>query len=273
MATQTLYQSHYLQKIRENRPLVHNITNIVAANISANGLLALGASPIMAVAIEEMEAVPALSAAVVINIGTLIGKEVDAMVLAGKTANRLGIPVILDPVGVGATPFRRQTVETLLQEIRFSVIRGNAGELATLANVDWCVKGVDVGEGSHNIVEMAKQVAKHYQTLVAISGEIDVLSDGIQTVLLQNGTPMFPRITASGCLLSAVCGAFLAVAKKEDYFKALIEACTSYAIAGELAASTLKATEYGQFAVNLVNELGALAPIQVEQLARVEYVL
>lgn len=111
------FQSHFLQKIRQNRPLVHNITNIVAANFSANGLLALGASPIMAAAIEEMESVPALSSAVVINIGTLIGKEVDAMVLAGKTANRLGIPVLLDPVGVGATPFRHQTVETLLNEI------------------------------------------------------------------------------------------------------------------------------------------------------------
>lgn len=266
------FQSHFLQKIRQNRPLVHNITNIVAANFSANGLLALGASPIMAAAIEEMESVPALSSAVVINIGTLIGKEVEAMVLAGKTANRLGIPVLLDPVGVGVTPFRRQTVETLLNEIQFTAIRGNAGELATIAGVAWQAKGVDAGEGSHNMVEIAAQVAKGYQTIVAISGETDVVSNGSLTVLLRNGSPMFPRITASGCLLSAVCGAFLAVAEKEHYFNALIEACTAYAIAGEIAAQSLKPTEYGQFAVNLLNELGALTPETVEQYAEVEYV-
>lgn len=266
------FQSHFLQKIRQNRPLVHNITNIVAANFSANGLLALGASPIMAAAIEEMESVPALSSAVVINIGTLIGKEVEAMVLAGKTANRLGIPVLLDPVGVGATPFRRQTVETLLNEIQFSAIRGNAGELATIAGVAWQAKGVDAGEGSHNIAEIAAQVAKRYQTIVAISGETDVVSNGSLTALLRNGSPMFPQITASGCLLSAVCGAFLAVAEKEQYFNALVEACTAYAVAGEIAAKSLKPTEYGQFAVNLLNELGALTPQTVKQYAEVEYV-
>lgn len=266
------FQSHFLQKIRQNRPLVHNITNIVAANFSANGLLALGASPIMAAAIEEMESVPALSSAVVINIGTLIGKEVEAMVLAGKTANRLGIPVLLDPVGVGATPFRRQTVETLLNEIQFTAIRGNAGELATIAGVAWQAKGVDAGEGSHNMVEIAAQVAKSYQTIVAISGETDVVSNSSHTALLHNGSPMFPQITASGCLLSAVCGAFLAVAEKEQYFNALIEACTAYAVAGEIVAKSLKPTEYGQFAVNLLNELGALTPQTVEQYAEVEYV-
>lgn len=266
------FQSHFLQKIRQNRPLVHNITNIVAANFSANGLLALGASPIMAAAIEEMESVPALSSAVVINIGTLIGKEVEAMVLAGKTANRLGIPVLLDPVGVGATPFRRQTVETLLNEIQFTAIRGNAGEFATIAGVAWQAKGVDAGEGSHNMVEIAAQVAKSYQTIVAISGETDVVSNSSHTALLRNGSPMFPQITASGCLLSAVCGAFLAVAEKEQYFNALIEACTAYAVAGEIAAKSLKPTEYGQFAVNLLNELGTLTPQTVEQYAEVEYV-
>lgn len=272
MTTSTPFQSIYLQKIRQNRPLVHNITNIVAANFSANGLLALGASPIMAAAIEEMEAVPQLSSAVVINIGTLIGKEVEAMVLAGKTANRLGIPVILDPVGVGATPFRRQTVETLLNEIQFTAIRGNAGELATIGGVDWQAKGVDAGEGSHNMVEIAKQVAKRYQTLIAISGATDVVSDGLRTVLVKNGSPMFPQITASGCLLSAVCGAFLAVAEKAQYFHSLIEACTAYAVSGEIAAQSLKSTEYGQFAVNLLNELGALTTETVTQYAKVEYV-
>lgn len=272
MTTPLSYQTQYLQKIRQINPLVHNITNIVAANFSANGLLALGASPIMAAAIEEMETVPQLSSAVVINIGTLIGKEVEAMLLAGKTANCLGIPVVLDPVGVGATPFRRQTVEKLLSEIQFTAIRGNAGELATLANVDWHAKGVDAGEGSHSLQEIAQIVAKKYHTIAAISGETDVISDGSRTALLQNGTPMFPKTTASGCLLSAICGAFLAVADKKETFAALIEAFTVYAVAGELAAQTLRPTQHGQFAVNLLDQLGEITPEQVTKRAKVAYV-
>lgn len=131
---------------------------------------------------------------------------------------------------------------------------------------------MDAGESSQNIAEIAAQVAKRYQTIVAISGETDVVSNGSLTALLRNGSLMLPQITASGCLLSAVCGAFLAVAEKEQYFNVLVEACTTYAVAGEIAAKSLKPTEYGQFAVNLLNELGALTPETVEQYAEVEYV-
>ena len=129
-------KSVYLSKIREQNPLIHNITNIVAANFSANGLLALGASPLMSANIEEMVELPKISQALVINIGTVIGQERDAMLLAGKTANSIGIPVVLDPVGVGATRYRQETVRQLLAEVKFALIRGNAGELAAIAGAD-----------------------------------------------------------------------------------------------------------------------------------------
>ncbi|MDP9500047.1 hydroxyethylthiazole kinase [Bisgaard Taxon 45] len=261
----------YLQQIKAQNPLVHNITNVVAANFSANGLLAIGASPLMSAAIEEMDEVPRISQALVINIGTLMGKEVSAMVLAGKTANQVGIPVVLDPVGVGATRFRKQTVQTLLKEVKFAAIRGNAGELATLAQVDWQAKGVDVGSGDADLAEIARNVAEQYQCIAMISGATDYLSDGKRQVQIHNGTPLFPKITASGCLLSALCGAFLAVAEPAQYFDAMLEACTAYAIAGELAAQPLSDTQHGQFYLGLLDQLASLSPEKIKQYARISY--
>lgn len=262
-------QSQFLTKIRQQNPLIHNITNIVAANLSANGLLALGASPLMSAAMEEMEEVPALSNALVINIGTLIGKDPDAVVLAGKTANRVGIPVVLDPVGVGATSYRRNTVERLLKEVKFALVRGNAGELATIAQVNWQAKGVDAGQGSADLAQIAATVAQKYGCVAAISGATDYISDGKRHAQLNNGTPMFPKITASGCLLSAVCGAFLAIADAEHYFDAVVEACTAYAIAGELAAKNLQPHQLGQFNIGLLDQLAAITPQQIEQAAKI----
>lgn len=263
---------NYLNKIREQNPLIHNITNIVAAHFSANGLLALGASPLMSANVEEMHEVPKISQGLVLNIGTLIGKELDAMLLAGKTANEVGIPVILDPVGVGATSYRRNTVQTLLSEVKFAAIRGNAGELATIAGIDWQAKGVDAGQGGGDLVEIAKTVAKNYRTFAVISGKTDVISDGCRTALLNNGTPMFPKITASGCLLSAVCTAFLSVAEKENYFEALIEACSTYAIAGELAAENLQPTQFGSFYINFLDQLGAITSEVVKSREKIQVV-
>ena len=259
-------KSVYLSKIREQNPLIHNITNIVAANFSANGLLALGASPLMSANIEEMVEVPKISQALVINIGTLIGKEREAMLLAGKTANSIGIPVVLDPVGVGATSYRRETIRQLLSEVKFALIRGNAGELATIAGEDWQAKGVDAGQGKTNLQE----VAQRYGCTVLISGEVDIISDGQQTATVHNGTPLFPKVTASGCLLSAVCAAFLAV-DEGKHFSATIEACAAYTIAGELAAKNLT-TQVGQFQIHLLDELAALTPDLIEQNAEVKYV-
>lgn len=255
---------NFLTKIREQNPLIHNITNIVVANYCANGLLALGASPLMSANVEEMDEVPTISQALVINIGTLIGKELDAMLLAGKTANRVGIPVLLDPVGVGATHYRKQVVQALLNEVKFAAVRGNAGELATIAGIDWQAKGVDAGVGAGDVIEIARTVAQKYGTIAVMSGKTDVISNGVRTALIDNGTPMFPKITGSGCLLSAVCTAFLSVAEPARYFDALVEACATYGIAGELAAERLQPTQLGQFYVGLLDELAALSPQAVK---------
>lgn len=265
-------QSTFLSKIRQQNPLIHNITNIVVANYSANGLLALGASPIMADSVEEMADMQQISHALVINIGTLSAHSIKAMLAAGKEANKLGRPVILDPVGVGASAYRKQVVKQLLNEIQFSLIRGNAGELACIAGVDWQAKGVDAGCGNIDLSPVAQQLAQQYRTIIGISGSSDIISNGKQTALVHNGTAMFPKITGSGCLLSAVCGAFLAVAPDTDYFVATIEAFTCYAIAGELTACSLKPTEYGKFNLGLLDQLGNISPQQITQYGRVEYV-
>ncbi|PJG86034.1 hydroxyethylthiazole kinase [Conservatibacter flavescens] len=263
---------NYIAEIRQQNPLIHNITNMVVANYSANGLLALGASPIMSSAPEEMEHLAQLCQALVINIGTLNVAQVEAMLIAGKAANKNGIPVVLDPVGVGATPFRRQTVQRLLDNIQFSAIRGNAGEIATLANVDWQAKGVDAGEGKADWHTVAKTVANANGCVVSISGEVDYVSDGKQVVTIHNGTPIFPKITGSGCLLSAVCGAFLAVEKTSQNLTALVRACTAYAVAGERVMQGISSTQTGQFAIQLLDQLAILDDETVEQYGRVNYV-
>ncbi|MFC0308633.1 hydroxyethylthiazole kinase [Gallibacterium trehalosifermentans] len=264
-------QLHYIEKIRQTNPLIHNITNIVVANYVANGLLALGASPIMADAVEEMEALAKLSSALVLNIGTLDSVKVASMLVAGKAANQQGIPVVLDPVGVGATTYRQQVVAELLQQVKFSAIRGNAGEMAQLAGIDWQAKGVDAGSGAGDVVLIAQTVAQRYQCIAAVSGTTDYISDGQQVAKITNGTAMFPKITGSGCLLGAVIGAFLAI-NQQNSFQAVTQACTAYAVAGEIAAKSLQPTQYGQFYLGLLDSLAQLDDQKVTECARVEVI-
>ncbi|MDA3979775.1 hydroxyethylthiazole kinase [Gallibacterium sp. AGMB14963] len=264
-------QHTYLEKIRQTNPLIHNITNIVVANYVANGLLALGASPIMADAEQEMEELAQFTSALVLNIGTLDAMKVKSMLLAGKAANHQGIPVILDPVGVGATGYRKQVVAELLQHIQFTTIRGNAGEIAQLAGIAWQAKGVDAGSGEGDLALIATTAAQRYQCVVAVSGEVDYISDGVQLAKIANGTAMFPKITGSGCLLGAVLGAFLAV-DQQNPFQAVTQACTAYAIAGEIAAKTLQPNQYGQFYLGLLDSLAQIDDQQVTKYAKVEVI-
>ncbi|WP_442778846.1 hydroxyethylthiazole kinase [Avibacterium sp. 21-595] len=263
-----MMQFNLLEQIRQKNPLIHSITNIVVANYVANGLLALGASPIMADAEEEMADLAQFSAALSINIGTLDPFKVKAMLAAGQAANQAGIPVVLDPVGVGATQYRKDVIAELLNKVKFTAIRGNAGEIAQLAGVNWSAKGVDAGQGDGNIGEIAMLAAQRYQCIVAVSGEVDYISDGTRLATIHNGTAMFPKITGSGCLLGTVLGAFLAV-NPHSPFEAVVQACTAYAVAGELAAQHLAPTKYGQFYTALLDSLGELNDQQVAQFARV----
>lgn len=263
---------HYLEQIRQTNPLIHCITNYVAANFTANGLLAIGASPLMSANVAEVAEIQQFAKGLLLNIGTPNGPEnIEAMILAGKAANQVGIPVVLDPVGSGATSYRRQVVEKLLSEIKFALIRGNAGEIAPLAQIQWRSKGVDAGAGEADLAEVAKQVAQQYHCIVAISGETDFVSDGQRVAKVQNGTPLFPKITGSGCLLGAVCGAFLSVAPASAYFDAVVEAATVYAVAGEFAARTLNRTQTGAFAVKFLDQLAEINMTLAEQQGRVIY--
>ena len=160
-----------LKKIRKTNPLIHNITNIVVANYSANGLLALGASPVMADAVEEVAEMAKAADALVINMGTLNRDTVESMIVAGKSANEVQTPVILDPVGVGATTFRTQVSQQLLKQIKFAVVRGNAAEIANMIGEKWQIKGVDAGSAKGNVTELAKMAANKLDTVVVVTGK------------------------------------------------------------------------------------------------------
>lgn len=261
-------QFNLLNIVRQSNPLVHCMTNIVVANYTANGLLAAGASPLMSNNIHEVQDIQAFSQALLLNIGTVADWEVDAMIAAGKRANQCGIPVVLDPVGVGATPYRQAVIRRLLAEVQCSLIRGNVGEIAYLAEVDWQAKGVDAGNGQADVDFLARTVAQHHQCVVAVSGAIDVISDGNKLWRIHNGSALFPRITGSGCLLGAICAAFLGVSQPEHYLTACVEACTYYAVAGELAAQSLSATQAGTFTVALLDQLASLNVSSITQYAK-----
>ena len=242
-----------LDKVRNTNPLVHNITNVVVTNFTANGLLALGASPVMAYAKEEVADMAKIAGALVLNIGTLSPDEIEAMIIAGKSANQHGVPVVFDPVGAGATPYRTETSRHIVKEIKVSVLRGNAAEVANVIGEDWSIKGVDAGDVSGNVVELAQKAAKNLQTTVVITGKDDVVTDGDITYVVQNGHPILTKVTGTGCLLSSIIGAFSAVEK--DLIVASVSALATYGVAAELAAQHTYEEGPGSFQIDLLNQL------------------
>lgn len=238
-------------KIRQNNPLVHCMTNYVVANFTANGLLAIGASPVMADDVSEVEDMVAISSALLINIGTINMRTKEAMVVAGQKANDLGKPVVLDPVGVGATPFRKQAVKDLLEQIQFHLIRCNAGELAAIAGVSWQSKGVDSGEGNMDISTVAKQVAKEWNCIVAVTGASDYVTDGIKDFWIDGGHERMTEVTGTGCLLSAICTA--AVSLDGEVLFNLRDVLQTYKQISELAAAHTQLP--GSFQTEVLNAL------------------
>lgn len=249
-----MYKNELLKVLRLKNPLVHTITNKVVANDVANVVLAIGASPFMADSKEEMEDVAQLSDALVLNIGTLNSDIVESMLLAGRYANKKGVPVVLDPVGVGATSFRKKAVKKLFEEINFTAIRGNAAEIATLAGVDWDSKGADSGSGSASLLTISRKVANEKQCIVAISGKEDVISDGKKINIITNGHKRMAGITGSGCMLSGISGAFIAAAN-DQVMEAMITAHIVFGIAGERAAIREDVQGPGTFRAALIDEL------------------
>ncbi|MDQ3893163.1 MAG: hydroxyethylthiazole kinase, partial [Actinomycetota bacterium] len=198
-----------LRRLREEKPLVHQITNYVVMNETANATLALGALPVMAHAREEVEEMVRLARALVINIGTLSTPWVEAMLAAGKEAGRCGIPVVLDPVGAGATRFRTDTAKRLLEEVDVAVVRGNAGEVATLVGVEAEVRGVESIGGPDDAADLARAAARTLGTVAAVTGAVDHVSDGERVLAVANGHELLGTVTGTGCMATAVTGCML----------------------------------------------------------------
>lgn len=228
-----------LMLIREKSPLVHNITNYVVMNNTANALLALGASPVMAHAVEEVEAMVQLTkmvgGALVINIGTLSPRWIDAMQLAMQTAHSQDVPIVFDPVGAGATPYRTDTCKRLLQAVAPSIIRGNASEIMALTQANVQTKGVDSAASTADAAAAADQLAKAFDCVVVVSGEVDVVTDGGQRLEIRQGHALMAKVTGMGCTASTVIGAFAAV--QTNPLLASAHAMTVMGIAGEVAAA------------------------------------
>jgi hydroxyethylthiazole kinase len=260
-----------LARIRAEAPLVHNITNYVVMNSTANALLALGASPVMAHAIEEVEEMVGLARALVLNIGTLSPPWVEAMVRAGQAARRRGIPVVLDPVGSGATRYRTATALRLLDEVGPSIVRGNASEIASLApaagpSAAGGTKGVDSTRQAEETVGMAQALAERLGCVVAVSGATDVIVGEGRVVRVRNGHPMMTRVTGLGCTATALIGAFAAV--NPSSLTAAWEGLAVTGIAGEMAAE--RAEGPGTLQLHLLDALHRLTEADVTARLRVE---
>lgn len=224
--------------IRDSAPLVHNITNYVVMNTTANALLALGASPVMAHAPDEVADMVAIAGALVINIGTLSSDWIASMEKAASTANALGKPLVLDPVGAGATDLRTRTSRHLMETYSPSVIRGNGSEIMALLAEDVTTKGVDSSSESDAALGAAGVLAGKTGGVVCITGRIDYIVSSKGRTAIANGHPMMPRVTGLGCTASALCGAFAAV--NPDTHTAIAHAMAVMGIAGEMAAESAK---------------------------------
>ncbi len=255
-----------LGSLREQKPLVHQITNYVVMNETANATLALGALPVMAHAPEEVEEMVGLASALVLNIGTLSQHWVDAMLLAGRAASARGIPVVLDPVGAGATTYRTETARRILDEVDVTVLRGNAGEVATLVGAEAEVRGVESIMAGLEPVEIAQEGARRLGLVASVTGPVDHVSNGRRTLAVANGHPLLAAVTGTGCISSALTGCFLA-AKPQKPLEAAAEALAALGVAAEDAAAG--AAGPGTFHARLYDALAALDPETLGGRARI----
>ncbi len=239
-----------MEKLRNNNPLVLNITNLVVTNITANALLAVGVSPVMAFEDTEIKDMVSISQAVVINIGTLTKSVVKTMFTAIEKANELNIPVVFDPVGAGATRYRNEVSNQIMNDFNIDIVRGNASEIANIAGRTVQTKGVD-SASVDNVVQLAKSVADKYSCTVCVSGQNDIVTNGKNTHSVANGDVALTKITGSGCILTAIIGSLAAIEK--DYATACVAGCLIVGISGERAAASSKGL--GSFQVDFFDNL------------------
>ncbi|CUU50482.1 hydroxyethylthiazole kinase [Clostridium beijerinckii] len=262
-----------LNEVRNKKPLVHNITNYVTVNDCANILLAIGASPIMADDIKEAADITKISSALVINIGTLNERTIESMIASGKKANELNIPVVFDPVGAGASDFRNSTTKRLLEEVKISVLRGNMSEIKFISGLGSTTKGVDASEndartGNDEGVDVAKSLAKKLQCTVAITGATDIISDGERVVILENGTKMLSNVTGTGCMTTALIGAFCGAGS--DYFIGAVSGIISMGISGEIALDKAGKIGTGSFHIAIIDAISNLTSNIIEKMNKIK---
>ncbi|HVM69492.1 MAG TPA: hydroxyethylthiazole kinase [Gaiellaceae bacterium] len=255
-----------LASLRANKPLVHNLTNYVVMNETANAILALGALPVMAHAREEVEEMVGLAGALVLNIGTLDAPWVESMLLAGRAAGERGVPIVLDPVGAGATRYRTETAKRLLDELDVTVLRGNAGEVATLVGVEAEVRGVESIDAGADAAELAREAARALGVVASVTGAVDHVSDGERVAAVANGHPLLASVTGTGCMSTAITGCF--VAAREGAWEAATEALVAFGVAGEDAAAAARGP--GSFHAGLYDALAALSADDLTARAEVD---
>lgn len=257
-----------LEKVQQKVPLVHAITNYVTVNDCANIILASGGSPIMADDLHEVEDITSLCSSLVINLGTLNETVIQAMIAAGKQANQLGHPVVLDPVGVGASRLRNETVHTLLQEVKFTVIRGNSSEIKFLATGVGNTQGVDASEADKvtadtldGVISFAKSLSATTGAIIVMTGETDLVADENTAYIITNGHSMMSRVTGTGCMLSSVIGSYLG-ANPDQPLLATAAAVCGMGLCGELAYQRLLELDggtntYRMFLIDFMSKLNA----------------
>ena len=250
-----------LAALREKKPLIHNITNFVVMNYTANALLAMGASPVMAHAQNEVEEMVSFAGALVLNIGTLSEDWIASMIKAGSKASALGTPIILDPVGSGATALRTNSAKKIIEAAAVSVIRGNASEILSLRHEDSMTKGVDSVHSVDDAAETAKILAQELKTTLAITGPVDLVTDGRRVVRISNGHPLMGYVTGTGCTATAAIGAFLAV--DNNPVNATATALAFFGLAGETAGENASAP--GSFMIQLLDALYTITPEKLRE--------
>jgi len=253
--------AHNLTAVREKKPLIHNITNFVVMNYTANALLAMGASPVMAHAQNEVEDMVALAGALVLNIGTLTDEWIASMIKAGKKASEKGTPIILDPVGSGATGLRTDSAKKIIDQTRISVIRGNASEILSLRQADSKTKGVDSIHSVEEAATAAATLAQELHTTLAITGPVDLITDGKRMIRVANGHPLMGYVTGTGCTATVAIGAFLAV--DADSVSAAATALAYFGLAGEIAAQNASAP--GSFMIQMIDALYTITPEELKK--------
>jgi len=255
-----------LAALREKKPLIHNITNFVVMNYTANALLAMGASPVMAHAQNEVEDMVAFAGALVLNIGTLTEEWIESMLKAGRKASALGTPIVLDPVGSGATALRTNSAKKIITAAAVSVIRGNASEILSLRHADSRTKGVDSVHSVDDAAETAKILAQELKTTLAITGPVDLVTDGRQVVRISNGHPLMAHVTGTGCTATAAIGAFSAV--DDNPVSAAATALAFFGLAGEIAGENASAP--GSFMIQLLDALYKITPEMLREGCRIQ---